>query len=105
MTFIRLASAPECSVGVADDAFCIERSDLDDCALAESLPRCNVHEASLIEGGGSRVPTGGTKGLSRRLREASLRITLIDLVLAKQTIPIVYSAGWAARRTVAEPQR
>ena len=72
MTFIRLASAPECSVGVADDAFCIERSDLDDCALAESLPRCNVHEASLIEGGGSRVPTGGTKGLSRRLREARL---------------------------------
>jgi len=34
-----------------------------------------------------------------------LQITLIDLVLAKQTIPIAYSAGWAVRRPVAEPQR
>ena len=82
---------------MADDAFCIEPSDLDDCALAESLPRCNVHEASeahLIK----RV-------VSSLEGSPPLRITLIDLVLAKQTIPIVYSAGWAARRTVAEPQR
>jgi hypothetical protein len=34
-----------------------------------------------------------------------LQITLIDLVLAKQTIPIAYSASWAVRRPVAEPQR
>jgi len=82
---------------LADDAFCIEPSDLDDCALAESLPRCNVHEAS---------KTHLVAKLSRRLRESlPLQITLIDLVLAKQMIPIAYSPSWAVRRTVAEPQR
>jgi hypothetical protein len=62
-------------------------------ALAESLPQCNVHEAS------EAPPDSSLEG------SLPLQITLIDLVLAKHTIPIAYSPGWAVRRPVAEPQR
>jgi len=66
-------------------------------ALAESLPQCNVHEA--YEAPPDQKVVSSLEG------SLPLQITLIDLVLAKQTIPIAYSAGWAVRRPVAEPQR
>ena len=40
-----------------------------------------------------------------RFRMAGLSALRLQIIPRKQTIPIVYSAGWAVRRTVAEPQR
>ena len=71
----------------------MKRSDLDD--------RMHLPKVSLNVMFTRRPKPHLIKKLSPDLRGACLlQITLIDLVLAKQTIPIVYSAGWAERRAV-----
>jgi hypothetical protein len=65
------------------------------------MTACTCRNSPSVQCSQSRPKPDLIKKLSRRLRGSPpLPITLVDLVFAKQTIPIMYSAGWAERRTV-----